>query len=99
MTTLAGPADTTAPTTDAAPDPVLDAVVAALEEVLERPVTGVSAETSLFQEIGLDSTGVLDLLMVLEESLDLELDMENLEMKDFATVGTLRDFLTDQRAG
>ncbi|KSW28528.1 acyl carrier protein [Cellulomonas sp. B6] len=95
MTTTA---DSTSPAPGSTDDEVTAAVVAALETVLERPVPGVTRTTSLFHEVGLDSTGVLDLLMVLEETLDLELDMESLEMKDFATVGTLRDFLVAQRA-
>jgi acyl carrier protein len=37
----------------------------------------------------MDSTGVLELLMALEDNLGIEVDPENLDMDDFKTVGTL----------
>ncbi|MDE9365078.1 acyl carrier protein [Luteipulveratus sp. YIM 133132] len=76
---------------------IVDAVIEGLAETLDRPMEGVTAQTSLFHEIGLDSTGVLDLLMVLEERLGIELDVESLEMKDFTTVGTLAAYLAHER--
>lgn len=75
---------------------LLVAVRAALSEVLERDIAYCTESTSLFQELGLDSTGVLDLLMLLEEALGLEFDTDNLEMAHFSTVGTLADFLASE---
>lgn len=66
-----------------------DLVVRALSTTLEKPLPGVTLQTSLFHEIGLDSTGVLDLLMNLEEEAGIEIDMEDLDMRDFASVGNL----------
>lgn len=53
----------------------------------------VIVETMLFDELGLDSTGVLDLTLRLEELLGVELDTDALEMGHFATVGKLVGFL------
>jgi len=85
----------TAPTTSERAE-LVTAVAAALSAVLERDVSDAREETALFHELGLDSTGVLDLLMLLEERLDLELDTDNLEMKHFSTVGSLADFLASE---
>lgn len=85
-------------TTTAATDHVVEAVIDGLAETLDRPMEGVTEQTSLFHEVGLDSTAVLDLLMVLEERLGVEVDMETLEMKDFTTVGSLARFLAQEMA-
>ena len=68
-------------------------VVKALEITLDTPITDVSADTSLFNTLGLDSTGVLDLLMNLEDALGVEIDTEVLDLADFATVGSLVSFV------
>ncbi|WP_265443668.1 acyl carrier protein [Flexivirga meconopsidis] len=68
-------------------------VVGALSEVRGRPVLDATADTSLFHEIGLDSTGVLDLLLHLSDAFGVEFDVEELRMRDFATVGTLTAFV------
>lgn len=72
---------------------VVDAIRSALAEAIGRDQSHVTEESGIFTEIGLDSTGVLDVLMAVEEILDIELDTEELEMKDFSTVGSLTDFL------
>jgi acyl carrier protein len=72
---------------------VTAAIVEALGEVLQRDLQDVKPDTGLFENLGLDSTGVLDLLLRLEEILGCEFDTENLEMSDFATVSSLADFL------
>lgn len=78
---------------------VIAAITGALEETLGAPQEGITEETSLFNEIGLDSTGVLDVLMGVEASLGVEIDSEDLEMKDFSNVGTLADFLQKDTEG
>jgi acyl carrier protein len=69
--------------------PTFDLVVKALETTLDAPLDDVSADTSLFNALGLDSTGVLDLLLNLEDELGVEIDTETLDLADFATVGSL----------
>lgn len=79
----------TAPTTGA----TFDTVVRVLEEVCGHPLSDVTADTSLFHEIGVDSTGVMHLLMCLSDALNVEFDVEQLRMRDFATVGSLTAFV------
>jgi acyl carrier protein len=72
-------------------------VVKALESTLDRPLEEVSPDTSLFNALGLDSTGVLDLLMNLEDELGVEIDTETLDLADFATVGSLVTYVEPLR--
>lgn len=74
-------------------------VVKALQTTLDRPLDDVSADTSLFNSLGLDSTGVLDLLMNLEDELGVEIDTETLDLADFATVGSLVAYIEPLREG
>ncbi|MEZ7003791.1 acyl carrier protein [Streptomyces sp. AD55] len=69
------------------------AVTEALGGVLERDLSGLSPDTELFGELGLDSTGVLDLLLRLEDLTGCEFDTDELEMSHFATVAALTDFV------
>ncbi|GAA1978405.1 acyl carrier protein [Amycolatopsis minnesotensis] len=75
---------------------VTSAIGDALAGVLDYELPSLTEETRLFDELGLDSTGVLELLMQLEETLDIELEADGFEMSDFHTVGSLADFVTGQ---
>ncbi|GAA3375062.1 acyl carrier protein [Streptomyces sannanensis] len=85
--------------TETAQTPAIDrarvaaAVTEALGDVLERDLSGLSPDTELFGELGLDSTGVLDLLLRLEDLTGCEFDTDELEMSHFATVASLTDFV------
>jgi acyl carrier protein len=73
---------------------IVSAVERALREVLNDAVpAGLAEDSRLFEDLHLDSTGVLELLMALEENLGIEVDPENLNMDDFQTVGSLTDYL------
>ena len=72
---------------------LIAAVTEALTAVLNRPLGTVTENTRLFDELGLDSTGALDLVMNLEENLGIEFYREGLEFSHFATVGALADFI------
>ncbi|WP_371482680.1 acyl carrier protein [Kitasatospora sp. NBC_00315] len=78
---------------------VVSAVEAALSEVLERAVGDLSEDARLFEDLHLDSTSVLELLMVLEDTVDISVDPEELDMDDFRSVGTLTDYVLSQRTG
>ncbi len=54
-----------------------------------------TATTRLFDDLDLDSTSVLGLLMALEDSLDMEVDPESLEQHHLETVGSLTDFVVE----
>ncbi|MEU6733284.1 phosphopantetheine-binding protein [Streptomyces physcomitrii] len=69
------------------------AIESALTEVLEREVSGTEESARLFEDLHLDSTSVLELLMSLEDLVGIEVDPDELDADDFRTVGTLTDFL------
>ncbi|AKN72630.1 MULTISPECIES: acyl carrier protein [Streptomyces] len=72
---------------------IVRALEAALTDVLERPVTGLSGEVRLFDDLHLDSTTMLEMLMALENSLGLIVDPEELDADDFESVDTFTDFV------
>lgn len=74
---------------------ILDAIVEALSDVLRQDLTDVAEETRLFDDLSLDSTSVLGLLMALEDALDMQVDPESLEQRHLETVGTLADFIAE----
>lgn len=76
-------------------DRVVGAVVEALSNVLGRPLPDVTDATRLFDDLDLDSTSVLGLLMALEDSLDMEVDPESLEQHHLESVGSLTDFVVE----
>jgi len=87
----------TAATSTEVMDRVVAGICTALESVLEREVSDLGPQTKL-SDVGLDSTGVLELLMQLEETLGVEFDAENLEMSHFESVGSLAQFVTAEMA-
>ncbi|WNF28002.1 acyl carrier protein [Streptomyces sp. C11-1] len=74
-------------------DKAVEAIGSALREVLGREIPGLHEDLRLFDQVGLDSSGVFELLMGLEERLGIELDTDQLEMSHFESVRTLADFL------
>ncbi|MEW9514571.1 MULTISPECIES: phosphopantetheine-binding protein [Streptomyces] len=78
---------------------VTTALETALSTVLDRPVTELRGGTRLFDDLHLDSTTMLEMLMELEDSLGLEVDPEELDADDFETVDTFTDFALAQLAG
>jgi acyl carrier protein len=79
-------------------DTVQARIVGALSQVLNRDLTDVTAETRLFEDLNLDSTSVLELLMVIEEDLGCEFDPDTLQQAHFATIGTLTGYVRDSAA-
>jgi len=71
----------------------VDAVRKGLSEVLNKDVSEAAEGVRLFDELGLDSSSALELLITIEEILDVQFDAEDLEMTHFETVGSLADFV------
>ena len=72
---------------------VLKTITNALTEVMQRDYSDATEDTRLFEDLHLDSTSVLTLLMALEDHTGIEVDPESLQMDDFRTIGTLADYL------
>lgn len=65
----------------------------ALAAVLNREVPEIRDELRLFEDLALDSTSVIELLMSLEDTIDLEIDPDELGPEVFKTVGSLADYI------
>ncbi|ELP70697.1 phosphopantetheine-binding protein [Streptomyces turgidiscabies] len=78
---------------------IVEALETALTDVLERPVTGLSGEVRLFDDLHLDSTTMLEMLMALENSIGLVVDPEELEADDFVSVDTFTTFALSSLGG
>jgi acyl carrier protein len=74
---------------------VVLAIGAALGNVLGGELPEITEGTQLFA-LGLDSTGVLELLLHLEDELGVEIDSENLQMEHFESVRSLADFVSTE---
>lgn len=70
---------------------IIEQIRAALGTALDREIPALEESTTLFEDLGVDSTGVLELLLNLEDALGLDIDPEALEPETFETVGTLAD--------
>ncbi|WP_446750374.1 acyl carrier protein [Streptomyces sp. AC1-42T] len=67
-----------------------------LGQVLNRDLEPGDDSPRLFDDLGLDSTSVLELLMRLEDELGIEFDTDSLEQHHFENVGTLADYVIEQ---
>ena len=72
---------------------VVKTITGALSEIMQREYSDVTEETRLFEDLHLDSTSVLTLLMALEDQTGIEVDPESLQMENFQTIGTLADYV------
>lgn len=77
---------------------IIEQVRIALSSVLNKELTELDESTRLFEDLALDSTSVIELLMGLEDSIGLEIDPDDLEPEAFGTVGTLTDYVADSLA-
>lgn len=77
----------------AARRPVVDAIVRALAEVLDQEDAELSEDTRLFDDLGLGSMAVLELLLVVEESTGVAVDPEDLDIDHLRTVGSFADYM------
>ncbi len=72
---------------------VLDSISAVLPHVLRGETPDVRESTRLMEDLGLSSTSTLELMLELEEDLEIQIDVEDIEQKDLASVGALADFI------
>lgn len=74
-------------------------IIGILAELLHRDLAGIDADTRLFEDLGFDSTGVLELLMQLEDHFAVEFDPFQIEPRDFETVASVVRFTETQIKG
>ncbi|HEX3649086.1 MAG TPA: phosphopantetheine-binding protein [Pseudonocardiaceae bacterium] len=73
---------------------VVDSIGTLLPKVLKRDVPAMPEHTRLFDELGLSSASTLELLLELEEDLDIQIDVEEIDQTDLASIGSLADFVS-----
>jgi acyl carrier protein len=88
---------TTSLPTEAGRQEVVRAVVAALADAVGHPLPDVTEDTRLFDDLNIDSTPVLGLLMNLEDNLDIQINTDDLEQRHLRSVASLTDFVIENR--
>jgi len=76
---------------------IVEALTAAIAEVLGSVPDGLDENTRLSEDLGLDSTSVLSLLMALEDALDMQVDPDTLEQRHLETFGSLAGYIAESR--
>ena len=71
----------------------LDAIAAVLPRVLDSDALVVAPEMKLMEDLGMRSASMLELLLELEDSLDIQIDVEDIDGVAMTTVGDLADFV------
>ena len=78
---------------------VVETLGVLLGRLLGGELPAVSEDTRLFDELGLSSSKTLELLLALEDELDLQVDIEDIDRRDLASVGSLSDFVVANADG
>jgi 3-oxoacyl-[acyl-carrier-protein] synthase III len=78
---------------------VVDTLGVLLGRMLGAGLTDMSEQTRLFDELGLSSSKTLELLLSLEDELDLQVDVEEIDRRDLASLGSLADFVVAHADG
>ncbi|GAA1314923.1 acyl carrier protein [Pseudonocardia xinjiangensis] len=78
---------------------ISDKVVATIAAMVEVSPDRLEWDTRLFDDLGLDSTSALELLMRIEDETGIEFDDDTLEQQHFETVGSLVGYALDQLKG
>jgi acyl carrier protein len=72
---------------------VIESMGTVLPRLLEREIPAVAESMLLMEELGLRSTAIIELLVELEETLDIQIDVEDIDRDDVNSVGELADFV------
>ena len=76
---------------------MLDRVLDILEEVTETDEIREDLDLDLFEAGLLDSLGIIEVLLKIEERFNIKLQPTDLEKSDMATVNNLVDFLNNEK--
>jgi acyl carrier protein len=75
----------------------MESIHVVLPKVLARDAEDAAFElsdgTRLMEDLGLSSAATLELMLELEDSLEIQVDVEEIEPADLASIGTLADFI------
>ncbi|PKU22085.1 acyl carrier protein [Telmatospirillum siberiense] len=76
---------------------IVKVVGAVIGKVVSRDIGDASENTALFDDINLDSTSILEVLLGLEDEFRIEIDPDDLDMDSFRTIGSLADYVEARR--
>ncbi|MFJ7913026.1 phosphopantetheine-binding protein [Kitasatospora sp. NPDC096204] len=72
---------------------VLHGIGELLPRVLKRELPEIPQDACLFDDLGLTSAGTIELILELEESLDIQVDVEQITEDDLRSVARLADYV------
>jgi len=72
---------------------VVDTICAVVPRITRQQLPSVGEDTRLMEDLNLSSSSTLELMLEIEESLDIQINVEDIDRDDFRTVGTLADFV------
>jgi acyl carrier protein len=80
---------------------VMESIYVVLPDVLARDTADsheFSEKTRLMEDLGMTSTTTLELMLGLEDALDIQIDVEEIQPDDLASLGALADFVVGHLA-
>jgi acyl carrier protein len=75
---------------------VMESIYVVLPDVLTRGADSgleFSEKTRLMEDLGMTSASTLELMLSLEDALDIQIDVEEIQPDDLASLGALADFV------
>lgn len=78
---------------------IIESIYVVLPDVLATGPEGrpaLSEQTRLMEDLGMTSAATLELMLGLEDALDIQLDVEDIQPADMASLGGLADFIAEQ---
>jgi acyl carrier protein len=78
---------------------IVEHIRVALSSVLNREIPHLNEDARLVEDLSMDSTSVIELLMALEDSIGLQLDVEDLTPEVFLSVQSLADYMMAGASG
>jgi acyl carrier protein len=75
---------------------IMESIHVVLPKVLSLDAdaaAGLSGSTRLMEDLGMTSTVTMELILELEDALEIQIDVEEMEPADVATISALADFV------
>jgi acyl carrier protein len=80
---------------------VMESIYVVLPKMLAvggKDALRLSEQTRLMEDLGMSSATTLELMLELEDLLDVQIDVEEIQPDDLASLGGLADFIAGQMA-
>jgi len=77
---------------------VVEAIGTLLPKVLKREVPEMPEDTRLFDDLGLESASVLELLMIVEDVAGISVDAQELSLDSLRSIRTFADYVEAKQA-